>query len=85
MSVDLPAFGKPDQSDVREQLQLEAKVLLFARFARLHLARRAIGRGGELRVAEAAAAAPAPRAPAGPPRPDRRAGDSGSAGSSVFS
>src|SRR5207237_803490 len=40
-----------------EKLQLEAKVLLFARLSGLHLSGRAIGRRREMRVAEAAAAA----------------------------
>ena len=40
MSVDLPAFGKPDEPDIREQLQLEPEILDFARLTRLHLARR---------------------------------------------
>ena len=62
----LAGVGKADEPDVGEQLQLEAEILLLARFARLHLARRAVGGGREVRVAQAAAAALAPRAPAAP-------------------
>src|SRR5439155_19697710 len=46
-----------DEADVREQLHLEAEVLLLARLARLHFPRRAIRGRREVRVAEAAAAA----------------------------
>ena len=36
-------IGESDEPDVGEQLQLEPQIFFFARLARLHLARRAIG------------------------------------------
>ena len=68
ISVRLAGVGIADQADVGEQLQLEVKVELFAGLAGLHLARRAIGGGGEVRVAEPAAAALGDAARAGRPR-----------------
>ena len=53
----LAGVGKADEPDVGEQLQLQPKLSLLARLARLRLARRAIGRRREVRVAEAAASA----------------------------
>ena len=53
----LAGVREADEADVGEQLQLEPQILLLARFARLHLARRPIGRRREVRVAHAAAAA----------------------------
>ena len=53
----LAGVGEADQADVGEQLHLEPQILDLARQARLHAARRAVGGGGELRVAHAAAAA----------------------------
>jgi hypothetical protein len=44
ISVDLPAFGKSDQTDVGDQFQLQPQELLFALLTRLDPARRAIGR-----------------------------------------
>ena len=35
MSVDFPLFGVADESDVGEQLQVQAQALLFARQPRL--------------------------------------------------
>ena len=48
---------KADQTDVREQLELEHDVALDARQTRLRKARRLTGRGREMRVAPAAVAA----------------------------
>ena len=45
---------KSDEPDIRKQLQLEAEVLDFTGFSRLHLARRAVRRGCEPGVAHAA-------------------------------
>ena len=53
----LAGVREADEADVGEQLQLEAQVLDLAGFARLDLARRAIGGRGEPRVAHAAASA----------------------------
>src|SRR6516162_3013084 len=41
-----------NEPDVREQLQLEAEIFDLARLARLYLARRAVGRRSESRVAQ---------------------------------
>ena len=57
ISVDLPAFGKPDQADVGQQLQFQAQPLLFAGPAGFVLGGRLVGGGGEARVAAAAASA----------------------------
>src|SRR5213078_2661780 len=46
-----------NQSDVREQLQLEAELLLFARLAGLYFARRTIRRSRKMRIPETAASA----------------------------
>ncbi len=57
MSVDLPAFGEPDEPDVGEQLEVQPQVAFFSGQARLRVPRRAIRRADELRVAPAAVAA----------------------------
>jgi len=53
----LAGVWKTHQADVGQQLQLQPQVLDLTRLARLHLARGAIGRRREMRVAEPAAAA----------------------------
>ncbi len=57
MQRGLAGVGIADQADVGEQLEREVQRELFAGLARLHLARRAIGGGGEVRVAQPAASA----------------------------
>src|ERR1041385_6865865 len=52
----LPRIRKPNQPNVREQLQLELQVQLFALASGLMVARRAIRRSREVRVAKTAAA-----------------------------
>ena len=53
----LAGVGKSDQADIREQLQRQVQIEFFTGLARLHLARRAIGRRREVRVAQPAASA----------------------------
>ena len=53
----LAGVGVADDADVGEQLQLELEVLLLALGAGLREARRLVGGGGEVHVAEPAAAA----------------------------
>ena len=53
----LARVGKADQADVRQQLQLQPQMSLFARLAGLVLARCAVGGGREVRVAKPAASA----------------------------
>ena len=57
MKVDLPALGMPEQADVGQHLQLELEFARFARLAARELARRAVGAGFEMQVAEPALAA----------------------------
>ena len=57
ISVDLPALGNPTRPTSASSFSSRRRSLLLARLARLHLSRRAVGRGGEVRVAHAAAAA----------------------------
>ena len=57
MNVDLPAFGIADQADVGEQFEREVQRELLAGLAGLHLARRAVGGGREVRVAQTAPSA----------------------------
>ena len=53
----LAGVGVADDADVGQQLELELEVLLLARGPVLRVARRLVGRGGEVDVAEAAAPA----------------------------
>src|SRR6185503_12166550 len=53
----LARVGKPDEADVRKQLQSQPHPHLLARFARLMLPRSAVGRGLVAGVAAAAQAA----------------------------
>src|SRR6185369_1289462 len=53
----LSRIRKTDESNVRQQLQLELKIQLLALASSLMIARRAIRRSREVRVAETAAAA----------------------------
>ena len=57
ISVDLPAFGKPDEPDVGEQFQMQLKLLGFAGHPFFEAPRRAIGGADEARVAASADAA----------------------------
>ena len=57
MSVDLPALGKPTRPTSASSFSSSRRSLIFAGFAGLRLARRAVGRRREARVAEAAAPA----------------------------
>ena len=59
--VDLPAFGKPTRPTSASSFSSSRRSLISPGFARLHLARRAIGGGREARVAHAAASALATR------------------------
>ena len=56
-NVDLPALGKPDQAGVRDELEAQPKRALLALLTGIGAARRAIGRGLEMGIAEAAIAA----------------------------
>jgi hypothetical protein len=57
ISVDFAGIREADESGVRDELQLEMERLLFSGQAGFDAARRAVGRGDELRVAASAAAA----------------------------
>ena len=57
MSVLLPALGKPTRPTSASSFSVRRSSALVARLAGLHLARRAVGGGREVGVAQAAAAA----------------------------
>ena len=57
MSVDLPALGKPTRPTSASSFSCSRSWRSLAGFARLVLARRAVGGGRKVRVAQSAAAA----------------------------
>ena len=57
MRVDLPAFGRPDERHVREELELEREVALVAFRAGIRAPRRPVRGGREPRVSPPAFAA----------------------------
>ena len=58
MKVDLPAFVHAQQADIGEHFQLQLQLARLTFLARRTLARRAVGAGLEMDVAQAAFAAP---------------------------
>ena len=64
--------GHAQQADVGEQLQFQAQFARFARLAQGALARRAVGAGLEMQIAQAAFAARARSAPFARAQPDPR-------------
>ena len=57
MKVDLPGIRHAQQAHIGQHFQFEMNVFRLAIFAGCGLARRAIGRGFEMQIAQAAAAA----------------------------